>query len=212
MTTPTDHPRPHPEPHPPAQRPAMRARLRAASQGAHAAVPGVPRWARIAALSVPFTVLPSGIWRIVVVHDGTDEGRGMGSVPAWLPGEVYVLLLSIVSELLAFAAVGLIAAWGEVWPRWVPVLRGRRVPPLAATVPAAVGASVLTALWTAAAVTDLANVTLRGDPISPDYPGDAGGWSAFVFYLCYAPLLLWGPLLGAVTVAYWRRRRTEPPR
>lgn len=25
--------------------------------------------------------------------------------------------------------------------------------------------------------------------------------------LCYAPLVLWGPLLGAVTVAYWRRRR-----
>lgn len=189
-----------------AQHPAVRARLRAA----HAAVPGVPRWARAAALAVPLTVLPSGIWRVAVVLDGSDEG--MGSVPAWLPGEVYVLLLSVVSELLALTAVGLIAARGEIWPRWVPVLRGRRVPPPAAVVPAALGAAVLTALWTAAAVTDLADVTLRGDAVSPDYPGDAGGWSAFVFYLCYAPLLLWGPLLAALAIAYWRRRRTEPPR
>jgi hypothetical protein len=25
--------------------------------------------------------------------------------------------------------------------------------------------------------------------------------------LAYAPLLLWGPLLAAVTLAYWQRRR-----
>ncbi|AZS75914.1 hypothetical protein DDE74_38065 [Streptomyces lydicus] len=28
------------------------------------------------------------------------------------------------------------------------------------------------------------------------------------FHLCYAPLVLWGPLLAVLTVAYWKRRRT----
>ncbi|MFD3525310.1 hypothetical protein [Streptomyces sp. NPDC058653] len=193
------------------QRPSLRDRLRAAWRTAHTPVPGVPRWARGAALAVPFTVLPSGLWRIAEVNGGS--GHGTGDLPAWLPIELYVVVLSLVSELIAFTAVGLIAAWGEVWPRWTPVLRGRRIPPLAVVVPAALGALVLTTAWTAAAVTDLADVTLRGDAISPDYPGEAGGWPAVVFYLCYAPLLLWGPLLAALTLSYHRRRRrTERPR
>lgn len=185
--------------------PTLRARCHAAWRAAHAPVAGVPRWARTAALAVPLVVMPSGLWRILMVHEGAGEGAG--DLPAWLPVEVYVILLSVVSELLAFTAVGLIASWGEIWPRWMPVLRGRRVPPLAAAVPAALGALVLTALWTTAAITDVADVTLRGDATSPDYPGEAGGWTAFLFYLCYAPLLLWGPLLGALTLAYCRRRR-----
>ncbi|MFD3488145.1 hypothetical protein [Streptomyces sp. NPDC058665] len=199
-TTPANNPH--------AQHPPAHGRLRTAWKSAHTPVPGVPAWARRAAIAVPLAVLPSGLWRILQVGEGPD--RGSGSLPAWLPVEVYVILLSVVSELLAFTAVGLIAAWGEVWPRWVPVLRGRRIPPLAVVVPAALGAVALTALWSAAAVTDLANVTLRGDATSPDYPGETGGWTAAVFYLCYAPLLLWGPLLGTVTVPYLRRRRAEP--
>jgi len=33
---------------------------------------------------------------------------------------------------------------------------------------------------------------------------DAIGCEAML--ACYAPLLLWGPLLGALTIAYYRRR------
>jgi hypothetical protein len=32
-------------------------------------------------------------------------------------------------------------------------------------------------------------------------------WKGLVAVAAYAPLLLWGPLLGAVTASYWRRRR-----
>ncbi|MFF0738925.1 hypothetical protein ACFYVL_00855 [Streptomyces sp. NPDC004111] len=60
------------------------------------------------------------------------------------------------SELVAFTAVRLIAAWGEVFPRWIPVLRGRRVPPLAAVVPAAIGTVLLRVIWTAAFAADFA--------------------------------------------------------
>ncbi|MGW1378795.1 hypothetical protein ACWD6P_31645 [Streptomyces sp. NPDC002446] len=183
-------------------------RLRAAWAAAHAPVAGVPRWARLAAQAVPLLVLPSGIWRVVAVFASDHGGQGADGLPSWLPGEVYVVLLSVVSELLAFTAVGLIASWGEVFPRWLPVLGGRRVPTAAAVIPGALGAAALTFLWTVlAVVTEAAGVTVRGEPIPHDYPGMAGDGSAVVFYLCYAPLLLWGPLLGAVTVAYRRRRR-----
>ncbi|MGA5899769.1 hypothetical protein [Streptomyces venetus] len=186
-------------------------RLRRAWAAAHSPVAGVPRWARSAAYAVPLVVLPSSLWRVLVAFFDERTAGKAGDLPAWLPSEVYVILLSVLSELVAFTAVGLVAAWGEVFPRWVPLLRGRRVPTWGAVVPAALGAVVLTALWTAASVAEAAGVTLRGEPLPSDYPTAAGGWEAAVFYLCYAPLLLWGPLLGAVTVAYVRRRRGVPP-
>ena len=37
------------------------------------------------------------------------------------------------------------------------------------------------------------------------------GWASLMA-LCYAPALLWGPLLAAVTMAYWRRRRSAGAR
>jgi hypothetical protein len=32
-------------------------------------------------------------------------------------------------------------------------------------------------------------------------------WHFVVLAVSYAPLLLWGPPVGVVTVAYWQRRR-----
>nr|BFE81140.1 hypothetical protein GCM10020093_037410 [Planobispora longispora] len=78
-------------------------RLRAAWRAAHAPVPGVPGWARIAAYAVPLAVLPSGLWRLPLVF---RDGVGFGE-------RAYIVSLSVVSELAAFAAVGLIAAWGS---------------------------------------------------------------------------------------------------
>ncbi|NGO75138.1 hypothetical protein G6045_05495 [Streptomyces sp. YC504] len=189
--------------------PAPTGRLRAAFKRAHTPVPGVPRWARIAAYAIPFTVLPSGVWRImtVVFHIGDEATHGVGQLPSWLPGPVYIVALSIFSELIAFTAVGLVAAWGEVLPRWIPLLGGRRVPPLAAVVPAALGAVVLTVMWTAAFATELAGVTLQGEQLPGDHPTKAlHGWELAFFHLTYVPLLLWGPLLAAVCFAYHRRR------
>lgn len=192
-------------------------RLRAAWRRAHAPVPGVPRWARITAYAIPFVVLPSGLWRIstVVFDVGGDGAHGTGQIPSWLPGPVYVIFLSVVSELFAFTAVGLVAAWGEVMPRWIPWLGGREVPPFAAILPGALGALSLTVLWTAAFGTSLAGLTLRGDPLPSDSPTVAlHGWQRVFFDVTYFPLLLWGPMLAAVCFAYWRRRcpRTTPAR
>jgi hypothetical protein len=177
-------------------------KIPAAWVAAHAPAAGVPRWARVVAYAVPFTVLPSSVWRIAactfhapivrgdVVSDVTSSG--VPGVPLWL----YVILLSIASELLAFTAVGLVSTWGEVFPRWIPGLRGRRVPALAGVVPAALGAAVLTL-----------GLRIDGQPQAAAAPVSFGDWKGLVAVAAYAPLLLWGPLLGAVTISYWRRRR-----
>jgi hypothetical protein len=191
-------------------RPARR--IHAAWANAHDPVAGVSRWARIAACAVPFTVLPSSLWRIAACTLHAPITRGTidyGDAPSGLPGvplALYVILLSIASEMLAFTAIGLVASWGEVFPRWIPVLRGRAVPVLVATVPAALGAAVLTLLWTGAAVSFSLGRRIDGGPLTSNAPLSFGDWQGLVAVVAYAPLLLWGPLLGAVTISYWKRR------
>ncbi|WP_079085921.1 hypothetical protein [Streptomyces silvensis] len=188
--------------------PPVRGRLRSRWAAAHARADDVPQWAWLAALAVPLTVLPSSVWRLAswFFEEGTHDMRG--DLPAWLPGWAYLVSLSVLSELLALTAVGLVTRWGEVFPRWVPILAGRRVPPGAVTVAGASGAVLLTLLWTAAFVTQAAGRTLTGEPLPADFPSRQGPWQAALLNVSYAPLLLWGPLLGAVTWAYWHRRRT----
>ncbi|MET9828238.1 hypothetical protein ABZ078_02790 [Streptomyces sp. NPDC006385] len=173
-------------------------RLRAAWRAAHEPVAGVSRQMQLVAYAVPLTVLPSSIWRLPAAF---DDGIGVGE-------RAYLVFLSIVSEVFAFTAIGLIARWGEVFPRGVPFLRGRRVPTKAAVIPAAVGATILTLLFTVLFIaSEIRGTTIRGDDLPAGYPGQATGWEAAWFYFCYAPLILWGPLLAVLTVAYWKRRR-----
>jgi hypothetical protein len=161
---------------------------------------------------VPYTVLPASLWRIAVCTFHVPIGRGeigSGIAPSGVPGvpiELYVILLSVVSELLAFTAGGLVSTWGEVFPRWIPVLRGRTVPTFAAVVPAILGAAVLTLLWTGVAVSFALGMRINGQPLGSDSVLSFDDWKGVVAVIAYAPLLLWGPLLGAVTISYWKRR------
>ncbi|MFI5805894.1 hypothetical protein [Streptomyces sp. NPDC051561] len=194
----------------PAHAPRGEGRLRRAWRAAHEPAAGVPRWARRVAYAVPLVVLPSGIWRLGVLF--AEDKRG-GAIEDWAMNG-YIVFLTLFSEVLAFAAVGLVARWGEVFPRWVPWLRGRRVPTAAAVVPATIGATVLTLVFTViATVTTLTRSKTNGDPLPADFPSRAGGWESFYFYASYAPLVLWGPMLGVLAYAYGRRRgsaTTEP--
>ncbi|MFB7609661.1 hypothetical protein [Streptomyces gardneri] len=172
-------------------------RFRVAWRAAHAPVSGVSRRTRLLAYAVPFTVLPSSLWRLPAAF---DAGIGIGE-------RLYVVFLSVFSEAVAFTAIGLIARWGEVVPGWVPFVRGRRIPPAAVLVPAALGATALTLLWTVlSAFTEIMGTTIRGDALPKDFPSEAGGWEAASYYVCYTPLVLWGPLLAVLTVAYGKRR------
>jgi hypothetical protein len=190
-------------------------RIRTAWASAHSPVAGVSRWARIGAFAIPFTVLPSSLWRIAVCTFHAPIVRGdFADTPSGLPGVplgLYVVLLSIASELLAFTAVGLVSRWGEVFPRWLPGLRGRVVPRLVAVIPAALGATVLTLLWTWAAISFSLGRRIDGGPLTSDAVLSFHDWQGLVAVVAYAPLLLWGPLLGGVTVSYWRRRHRCAP-
>ncbi|GAA2270096.1 MULTISPECIES: hypothetical protein [Kitasatospora] len=171
-------------------------------------VAGVPRWAVWAAYATSLTALPAGLWRILSVDlrlplmEAPTDGR---PPPAWFGGEWwYVIALSVVSETLAFLAVGLVSEWGEVWPRWIPGLGGRRVPILAAVIPAGLGATVNTLLWPYS----MTMISIGRNVNGAVHTGSGvHGWQAAIFYGAYWPLAAWGPLLGILTVHYYRRRR-----
>ncbi|MFC5664950.1 hypothetical protein ACFP3U_18420 [Kitasatospora misakiensis] len=173
---------------------------------------GVPRWAVRVAYAISLTVLPAGLWRVLSVDlriplmDAPADGS---PPPDWFGGEWwYVLGLSAVSEALAFLAVGLVCTWGEVWPRWIPWLRGRRVPILAAVVPAGLGATFNTLLWPYSMI--MISLGRRVDG-GVDPGVGTHGWQVFVFHAAYWPLAAWGPLLGTLTVHYYRRRKAADP-
>ncbi|MEV4443715.1 hypothetical protein AB0K09_32960, partial [Streptomyces sp. NPDC049577] len=161
------------------------------------ALPGVPRWAALAAHAVPLVTLPSGLWRVALAAGLPVAGEPLRSV--W--GVLYVLTLSAVSEGLALLTLGLVRGWGEVVPRWIPLLGGRPVRPLAAVVPALLGAAGLFALY--------------GWFFYARYAGLGQGHIGtpaqdLLVLVCYAPLLAWAPLVTAVTIAYYRRRTAAP--
>jgi hypothetical protein len=176
--------------------------IRAADAPRRAAWPDVgrpvARHVAVAAHLTALTVLPSGVWRVVLgfgVTLGFDRAdlRADG-IPGW--GTVMGVALTVLTEALALLTLGLVRPWGEVVPRWVPGLAGRRIPPAAAVVPATLGGITLTFIWAFALV---GVFTGRLDEIS------GAGWRALVI-ACYLPALLWGPLLLWVTWHYHRRR------
>lgn len=175
---------------------------RRAWNAAHHPLAEVPRWAVAFAAAIPLVVLPSSIWRVTVVWFFPPEGGGREDLPGWLPIEVYVVLLSVLSEALAFTAYALITRWGDRLPR---ALVG---------VPAAAGSVVLILVTLLSAVSSLRGTTIRGEPKPADFPLHTRDLEGVLAIAAYAPLLLWGPMLAALTIAYWRRRsgsgRTNP--
>ena len=162
--------------------------------------PPAPRWAQRAAALAVLTTVPSALWRMAMAV-GIPVGASDQIVseqygfPGW--GTVYVFGLSALLVGLALLTLGLVQRWGEVVPGWIPLAGGKAVPPLAAVVPAGVGALVLTLLW----VSTFSNI----ETIWALYGLD--GAERVLMMACYSPLLLWGPLLAAVTVSYHRRHR-----
>ncbi|WP_343233716.1 hypothetical protein [Streptomyces sp. CS147] len=155
-----------------------------------------PRWAVRAAQLITLLALPTGLWRLAMVCGFPSGYTAAGFVPFDTAGsKLWMLTLSVTCELLALLSLGLVRPWGETVPRWIPVIGGRPVRPLAAVVPAAAGALALTALWAAM-------------PLWWTYPHpDMTPAGLLLVGVIYQPLALWGPLLGAVTVSYYRRTR-----
>lgn len=157
-----------------------------------------PRWAVLCAWTVPLTVLPSAAWRASLVLGEDDWLRAIGD------GGWCLLLLSVLSVGLGALTIGLVRPWGEVWPRWVPLLAGREVPARPVAIAAWLGASVIMLLPVYVIVYRLFlpfDVRPLIDPDGIVHP--APGLDVLSFYF---PMLAWGPLLLAVATDYLRRR------
>ncbi|MEU9833491.1 hypothetical protein AB0D67_18385 [Streptosporangium sp. NPDC048047] len=83
--------------------------------------------------------------------------------------------------------LGLVSGWGEVWPRWVPVVHDRPVP---VRLPVTTGGLIAGACCLASPGL-VVNTVEDGNPV----------------ILLLWPYPLWGVLLGAAVFAYWLRRR-----
>ncbi|MEV8568287.1 hypothetical protein AB0436_22375 [Streptomyces sp. NPDC051322] len=159
------------------------------------ALPDVPRWAALAAHTVPLVTLPSGLWRIAQVA-GLPVAEQLGRNSR----EVAVAVsLTLITEGLALLTLGLVRPWGEVAPRWLPLIGGRRVQRLAAVIPALLGATVLCTIGGWFACTQAAGLIGRVTQTPTQQ---------VLLVVCYSPLLAWAPLLAATAVAYYRRGTT----
>lgn len=157
----------------------------------------VPRWAVITAHLIPVLVLPSAVWRIVLgfgIPMGADPADlAADGMPGW--GTVQMLILSLASECAALLSLVLVQRWGEVTPSWLPILGGRRIPPLAIIGPAVLSSIGLTWMWVYAFAGLFSMDAIQGT-----------GWR-LLMYSVYVPTLLWGPLLLVLAGSYWVRRR-----
>ncbi|NUW35452.1 hypothetical protein HTZ77_29070 [Nonomuraea sp. SMC257] len=133
------------------------------------------RWAW--ALGIPLGVSPE------FLAEGTRDTPGI-----WLAG-AYLATFGALGGLLT---LGLVQRWGEVFPRWIPGLRGRRVPPPLAVVPASFVAIIIV----------VAGLTYVRATVAGRF--SMAEWGAWLPE-CFWPV--WGAALGAAALAYHLRRR-----
>jgi hypothetical protein len=133
------------------------------------------RWAW--ALGIPLGVSPEFL---------AEGGNGI-----WLAG-AYLATFGAFGGVLT---LGLTQRWGEIFPRWIPGLRGRRVPPLLAVIPA----GFVSIIVTVAGLTYL-RWTIAGRFALAEW----GAWLPE----CFWPI--WGAALATATISYYRRRKHDP--
>ncbi|MET8359125.1 NYN domain-containing protein [Micromonospora sp. NPDC005171] len=148
------------------------------------------RWGRWAVAVACLAPLPYEVTRIAwylgfPLGISRDFLRMMQDTPGML--EVG-LGCAVASALGGVLTQGLVARWGEVYPRWIRFKAGKRVPPALAIIPASIVAVAiipagLMLLWTDEA---------------------RGTWALYVPSLFWP---VWGVALGAATIAYHLRRR-----
>jgi hypothetical protein len=145
------------------------------------------RWGKVAVVIAAVSALPYGLMRLTWLTPWALFG---GSELASSPEiRLHGLLLGFAALAGAILTTGLVARWGEVWPRWVPVVRGRPVPVPVAVVPG----TLVAALFTVAAIPIAVVAVTSGRPVM----------------LLIFPFPVWGPALGAAVLAYALRRRGD---
>ncbi|WP_336211701.1 hypothetical protein [Nonomuraea sp. LPB2021202275-12-8] len=130
-------------------------------------------------------------WALGIPLGVSKEFLAEGEGGIWLAG-AYLATFGAFGGVLT---LGLTQRWGEIFPRWIPGLRGRRVPPLLAVIPAGFVSIIVTVAgltyirWTIAGRFTLAE------------------WGAWLPE-CFWPI--WGAALATATISYHRRRKDHP--
>lgn len=152
------------------------------------------RWAVAVAIAVPVGYAATRwSWALGIPLGTTQDAltkEAAKSPGIWLAGAV----LATLALGGAVLTLGLVQKWGEIYPRWIPRLRGRPVRPRTAIIPA----SLVAALITSTGLTYLRRHILEG------YSIDWENWGMYVPQLFFP---LWGAALGVATLAYHLRRR-----
>jgi hypothetical protein len=117
----------------------------------------------------------------------TLHGMDRENPGIWIGGAALGALAALGSVL----TFGLIRPWGEVFPRWVPILHGRRIPSPLAVVPAAIIAFLVT------------SAGLMMTRVLLTHP-TGENWAAMGPAMLWP---LWGAALAAAALAYHYRRR-----
>ena len=159
------------------------------------------RWGRIAvwvAVLVPLAYAATRwLWAAGVPLGLTESFYRKGvAVGLWRIGAA-LATLAFAGSLLSF---GLVRPWGEVFPRWVPVVGGRRVPPALVIVPAAIVAVLVT---TAGLM--FVRFAFNGEFRLGDDPVTLSENQGALLPELLWPL--WGAALAAAALAYWYRVR-----
>ncbi len=162
------------------------------TQAASKATSGVARWGTWATVAAALCPLPYALIRMTWLTPWPlgFEAAALQANPGLRLFGLSLGLAAIGGSVLTF---GLIRPWGEVWPRWIPVLRGRQVP---AKVPTTIG--LLVGATITVAGRSFVQMVLQ-DPVSE-------WWMLLMF-----PFPVWGPLLIAASIAYYLRRRSRCP-
>ncbi len=148
-------------------------------------------WAVAVAMAIPaFYALTRWAWALGIPLGFSREAlraEAIESPGIWLAG-AGLATLAVGGALLT---LGLIQHWGEVYPRWIPLLRGKTVHPRTAIIPATIVAVLVTSAGMAHLRRDLTgNVSL-----------DWGTGPALLWPL-------WGAALATAALAYHFRRRS----
>ncbi|MBO8191999.1 hypothetical protein ITI46_09985 [Streptomyces oryzae] len=186
---------------------------RAAAPAASAA----PRPHQLAAWAGTVAFLPYAAMKQIWAFGGTFAGisgaqmsvisERNGASGIWLTLESWGLdPTMLLAALGVFLLWGLVRPWGQVFPRWTPFLRGRRVPRWLPLAPSLIGAATLAPYgvlgvgYAVLATVDV--VTMR----SGDFPTPQD--ALLVTWIGMAAFAIYGCALMVGARSYWLRTRT----
>lgn len=163
------------------------------------------RWGRTAVfvsmVAPVFYALTRFAWALgLPLGMGEEFLRRGQETGTWTSG----LFLAIFGLVGAFLTLGLVQRWGEVFPRWMIGLAGRRVPVALAVIPA----SLVSVLLVVGGIVILSGIGQMGAALAAG--GAEGIRLIWELTIQIGPTLLfpvWGAALAVATLGYYLRRR-----